>query len=161
MSPSAGSAPHWLTYVTVFGTLFVALVAAAIAGFFAWRQWWTARDRLKFDLFEKRYPVYEATRDVLFIWSMRNNVSREDLGKFVNGIKGSRWLFSSKFEKSLKDEIFWPLERLRSLTDRESVSTNEAETIEFQNEQNKIYRHLDKQLNELDDRFSEWLQLKH
>jgi hypothetical protein len=46
---------HW-------GPAIVAVVAACIAGCIALRQWWTARDRLRFDMFERRFAVYESKK---------------------------------------------------------------------------------------------------
>jgi hypothetical protein len=39
-------------YIQALGPTVVAVVAAGIAGYIAWRQWRTAHDKLSFDLFE-------------------------------------------------------------------------------------------------------------
>ncbi len=51
--------PIWTEYVRVLGTPVVALLAASIAGFIANRQWKTARNKLKLDLFDKRIAIYK------------------------------------------------------------------------------------------------------
>ena len=53
-----GSDPHWTAYLT-------ALLTPTIAGFgiyIAIQQWLTARRKLKFDLFDRRFAVYDAVR---------------------------------------------------------------------------------------------------
>src|SRR6266550_4059000 len=42
-------------------TLFLSLVVVIIA----WQQWQVARNKLRLDLFDRRYKVYEATRKFL------------------------------------------------------------------------------------------------
>jgi ABC-type multidrug transport system fused ATPase/permease subunit len=48
--------PVWITYLSALLTPVVAIVGATIA----YRQWRTAQNKLKLDLFEKRFAVYEA-----------------------------------------------------------------------------------------------------
>jgi hypothetical protein len=55
--PGATPDPHWTVYVSALGTPLIAAVAAIIAGWSAYRQWRTARDSLRFDLFEKRLTL--------------------------------------------------------------------------------------------------------
>jgi hypothetical protein len=47
--------PSCVQYIQALGPTFVAVVAAGIAGYIAWRQWRTAHDKLTFDLYEKRF----------------------------------------------------------------------------------------------------------
>ena len=60
---------------------FVAIVAAGIAGYIAFRQWRTAHDRLSFDLFEKRYAVYQATQGL--ISTLHTNSRRRTWASFM------------------------------------------------------------------------------
>ena len=37
-------------------------IVAAIVAYIAWQQWMVSRDRLRLDLFDRRYRVYQAVR---------------------------------------------------------------------------------------------------
>jgi len=57
--------PTCVLYVQALGPTIIALAASGIAGYIAFRQWLTARNRLKLDLFDKRFAIYQAMRDFL------------------------------------------------------------------------------------------------
>src|ERR1700733_1277510 len=87
MQPS--QLPCWVQYVWALGPSFVAIVAALIAGYIALRQWLTARHRLKLDIFDKRFAVYEATKMLI----TKRPIRPHDLGEFYNGTRGAEFLF--------------------------------------------------------------------
>ena len=49
--------PHWTKYITAFSVPVIASIGLLIA----YRQWKTAQNKLKFELFEKRLKVYNST----------------------------------------------------------------------------------------------------
>ena len=52
--------PHWTTLLSALLT-----PAVAVFGIFiAYRQWRLAQEKLKLDLFDKRFEVYEAAREL-------------------------------------------------------------------------------------------------
>ena len=51
--------PYWVHVIQAVGPSFVAVIAAVIAGLIAFRQWQTARTRIKLDLFNERFEVFE------------------------------------------------------------------------------------------------------
>jgi hypothetical protein len=80
-------------HVQALGPTAVAIIAAFIAGYIALRQWWTAHDRLRFDLFEKRFAVYQATQTLINGVTLHGQISMEDMGEFYHGIRGAEFLF--------------------------------------------------------------------
>ena len=90
--------PLCVQYVQALAPTFVAIVAAGIAGYIAFRQWRTAHDRLSFDLFEKRYAVYQATQGLI---STLHGLTPEDMGEFYEGIRGAEFLFDGETRKFL------------------------------------------------------------
>ena len=51
-------------YIATFLPIATFAVSAAIGlvgGFFVWRQWRVARNKLRLDLFDRRWKIYEAT----------------------------------------------------------------------------------------------------
>jgi hypothetical protein len=59
--------PHWTAYLSAWGTPIIALIAGGWGGYIAWRQWHTAQNRLRLDLFDKRFAAYAAARDVPYL----------------------------------------------------------------------------------------------
>lgn len=81
-----------------------ALLTPVIAGtgiFVSWRQWRTNSQKLKYDLFEKRYAIYESA--VRFIASMmrEGRPSQEAQNAFLIGTQGSKLLFGKEVEEYL------------------------------------------------------------
>jgi len=77
--------PYWIQSIQALGPTVVAIIAALIAGYIAWRQWrtahrqWrTAHDQLSFDLYEKRFAVYEATQSFLTTAIVVGRITEED-----------------------------------------------------------------------------------
>jgi hypothetical protein len=52
--------PLWVQYICALGPSFAAIVAASLVAYFAWRNWQVAKGKLKSDLFDKRFRLYEA-----------------------------------------------------------------------------------------------------
>jgi hypothetical protein len=81
--------PHWTAYVSALSVPVVAAFAACIA----WRQWMTARNKLKFDLFERRFAFYELVLGEIGNWmSDDHHPGRQDA--FHEAQQMARWTFS-------------------------------------------------------------------
>jgi hypothetical protein len=98
MQPS--QLPLWVLYVQALAPTFVAIVAASIAGYIAFRQWRTAHDRLSFDLFERRFAVYQATQRLI---STLHGLTPEGMGDFYDGIRGVEFFFDGDTRNFLMD----------------------------------------------------------
>jgi len=93
--------PHWVQIVQALGPTFVTIVAALIAGFIAYRQWKTAHDKLRLDLFDKRFAIYRAyfhaSAAALGRWPNREEVlseftSLKGQSNFLFGADASRFI---------------------------------------------------------------------
>jgi hypothetical protein len=49
------------TLISILGPIATLIVGCAVA-FIAWQQWQVANSKLRLDLFDRRYKVYDATR---------------------------------------------------------------------------------------------------
>ncbi|GHA69118.1 hypothetical protein GCM10009007_07430 [Formosimonas limnophila] len=78
--------------------LIVGLTVAAIA----YRQWKTEQNKLKLDLFDRRYRIYEVTRELLKLIDLKMN-SMEHLYVFWSNTSGAEFLFDSDIESYLKE----------------------------------------------------------
>jgi hypothetical protein len=67
LCPPVAQAPAspLVAYAPALSAAAVALVGA-ITGYVAWRQWVTARTKLRLDLYDKRRPLYIACRDLIY-----------------------------------------------------------------------------------------------
>lgn len=94
--------PLWVEYVKALGTPVVALIAAFIAGGIAYRQWTTARNKLKLDLFDKRMEIYSLSVTVLE--SVRSNGPADytAISNLEEKLHAARWLFNRDLESHLQ-----------------------------------------------------------
>jgi hypothetical protein len=90
MNPACN--PAWGVISSAFLTPLIAIIVAYIA----FRQWRTAQNRLKLDLFDRRFAVYEAAQKLALEVSETSNVSREGLSAFIRGTEKSVFLFYDK-----------------------------------------------------------------
>jgi hypothetical protein len=92
----ANQLPLLVQYAQALGPAFVAIVAACIAGYIAWKQWKTAQDRLRLDMHQKRFVVYDAAKRLVNMTMIHGQLTAEDLGNFYDGIKGAEFLFDGE-----------------------------------------------------------------
>lgn len=81
----------FLTGVQILGGLLTPVIAC-LAVYIAWQQHKTSRDKLKLDLFDRRYKVYRGLMDLLGA-VVSGRVSNEDLGNFYRETDQKRFLF--------------------------------------------------------------------
>src|SRR5215468_8137537 len=98
--------PRWMEYVQALAPTVVAIIAALIASYIAWRQWRTAHDRLSFDLYEKCFAVYEAVENIINTAYLHGGVTQGDLDAFYEGIRGAEFLFDGR-AKDFVANIRW------------------------------------------------------
>lgn len=100
--PSAGTPePHWTAYVQAISTPIIAIIAAGITTYLAWRQWRTAQNKLNFDLFQRRVTAYREARLMVLRVARDKPTFEEQLAAFDEAVQGARWLFDEKVEKEL------------------------------------------------------------
>jgi len=71
------------------------LVVACAVAYVAWQQWQIARHRLRLDLFDRRYKVYDATRKFLSIILREARFEEAQLFEFYAGTSDAEFLFDS------------------------------------------------------------------
>jgi hypothetical protein len=95
--------PYWLQIIQALGPSIAAIVVGSIAGYVAYRQWRTASNRLRFDLFEKRYAMYEKLQDVVGTVLANGTVEYNELGTFYRATRGVEFLFGPEIERYLAE----------------------------------------------------------
>lgn len=93
---------HWTAYLTALTVPVLALVGATIA----YRQWRTAQNKLKLDLFDKRMHVYQAVRDVLGYIGSHGQIGNEQQVEYLSGIQTAKWLFGPEVDIYLSETLW-------------------------------------------------------
>lgn len=153
--------PHWTAYVTA---LLTPLLTLSVAIYIAVQQWRTARNKLKLDLFEKRFSIYDATRK--FVGSSLNNnkVEIAELYAFWNNMHMAKWLLNAEVYDYLDKQISDRILKWRRLgTELSSLTLDSGKRTEKGNEKIDIETALVEEIKDglLDRQFAPFLQLKH
>jgi hypothetical protein len=135
----------------------IALIAVIIAV----QQWRTARAKLKLDLFDKRFVVYDGARAFIGAVTTSGKVKDEELVTFLISTREARWLLSKDVQRYLKEQIYDPALGLQNLNDNFPSITMEKARAKNLSLQTKIKQTIRGQYEELEKVFAPFLQLRH
>jgi len=74
---------------------FFTLVLGVAVAVVAWLQWWVALNKLRLDLFDRRYKVYDATRKFLAGILRDGKFTNSELFEFYAGTSDAEFLFGA------------------------------------------------------------------
>lgn len=122
---SAPTPPH--DWVDIFKALLTPVIAIVAVGI-AFAQWWTAKQRLRLELFDRRWKVYMAIRE--FVSEMKREVvvSSDTLNAFRQDVRACRWLFDEEVERYVQEELWKRAIELKSA--RESIVNQHGDAYE-------------------------------
>jgi hypothetical protein len=149
--------PNWLQYIQAFGPTVVAVIAALFALYIGVMQWRTAHHRLSFDLYEKRFAVYEAVKNLINT-AGGSSVIQKDLDVFYEGIRGAEFLFGGEtrdFVMKIGD-MAWRATTARA---RRLRSAHHPQTDQLIDEEENILNFLSGQTEAIEDGFKPYLDL--
>ena len=149
--------PNWTTYLSA---LLVPTVTA-FGAMIAWRQWRTAQNKLKLDLFERRLAVYHATAQFLGSVLTTGKVLDEELFGFISSTREAKWLLDAHVADYLRTELYRKALQLQSLdsTLKElPIGDERAANVHAQRE---IKEWMSQQYDVLDAKFARFLKLRH
>ena len=78
------------------------LIVGLVAAFIAYQQYSIAHTKLKLDLFDRRYRIYEAARKFLALILQRATFDDKDLFEYYAGISDAKFLFPKEVTDYLK-----------------------------------------------------------
>jgi hypothetical protein len=148
---------HWTSYLSGLSTPVIAIFGA----FIAYRQWITGRNKLKLDLFEKRYLIFEAARKVLAESTKHHKPKDEDLYPFISAVIGAKWLFNQEVADYLQKELWGKLIDLQTLTEELDGLNSEAERSIIVQKRANLRKQLWKEFDHLEKKLGPFLQLSH
>ncbi|MEM1488675.1 hypothetical protein SH041_11365 [Stenotrophomonas geniculata] len=97
------------------------LVAGAV-GVIAWRQWRTARNKLKADLFDRRYKLFRQLEEALDV-AMTATKREEGIEQLEYYAQEVNWVFGKSLEKKFRAQVIKPFKELVNLR-REAIEAN-------------------------------------
>ena len=149
--------PHWTQVLS-------ALLAPTIALFGAWlayKQWRSSQNKLKMELFEKRYSIYQASKNFIMIIMRSNKDNDEELFKFRAGTSEAKWLLNDEIAAYLDKKIWEDAIDLQTLrAELEDVPVGKERSANIKN-QRVIKERLEAQVKVLDEKFTPFLKLGH
>ena len=147
---------HWTAYLTAMLTPTVALLGALIA-FWQWR---VAENKHKFELFDRRFTVFEAVSN--FTASIMTNGKAHDVEiyNFIRATREAKWLFNSEVAEYIEKQLYYKALELQTL-DAElkgvPISEERSKNVHAQADIKKWFA---VQHAVIDKMFSPYLQLK-
>ena len=78
-------------------------VLACVAAYIAWRQWVTANNKVKLDLFDKRYRIFAEIRTLLSGVMQNASLSLDQLLIFKSSVCDASFLFGSDVSLYIED----------------------------------------------------------
>lgn len=149
--------PHWTVYLSALLVPTVAVLGSVIA----YRQWRTAQNKLKLDLFEKRFSVYDAARKLLSSIMTSGKAKDENIFAFLSGTREAKWLLNSDIADYLEEQIYHKAIELQTLSSElEGMPVGEERSANVQ-KQSEIKKWMLKQFEVLDEKFAPFLRLGH
>jgi hypothetical protein len=147
----------WTTYLAALLTPTV----AALGIFIAYRQWRTAQNKLKLDLFERRLAVYEAARGFISSVMTSGKTTQDREFEYLTGIRGAKWLFGDEVVQYL-DKVLWhkACDLWCLQEELEGMPPGDERTRKV-HAKAEIKKWLIAQLEVLDNKFSPYLKLRH
>jgi len=161
ISLQIGTQPQnwWYNFFKDFTPTFVAIVAAVIASVIAYRQWKTARDKLKFDLYEIRFQYYDKIRSFIAGHLRNGEIEFNDFKQFTYDMRGIEFVFDEKMriyvESICKCSTHMSQYKSEYKSDVHSVSGDQVKAYHDR------FKWMSEQFDELDIRVKPFLKLSH
>jgi hypothetical protein len=149
--------PHWTTYLAALLMPTIAVFGAIIA----YRQWRTAQNKLKFDLFERRLAVYETVKGYISSVMATGRTAQEKEFEFLSDIRGAKWLFDEDIVHYLEKDMWQKICALSCVqSELEDMPSGEERSRKIQ-VKGALVSWFAGQLEILDTKFSPFLLLRH
>lgn len=148
---------HWTTYLSPLLVPIIAIFGA----FIAYRQWRTAQNKLKLDLFNRRWIIYEAVQKYLSSLMVSGKTTPEMEFEFLTGKRGAQWLFDEKVTLYLDKELWSKICDLGCIqSELDGMPAGEERTKKIQAKR-ELREWFMAQSKAVDEKFSPFLSLRH
>ncbi|WP_250439819.1 hypothetical protein [Delftia tsuruhatensis] len=159
-SPELQALQPWASVIAASIAAMVAVMFGLTQVYIAWRQAKTAANKLKLDLFDRRWVVYKVATTAITSALSGSGLSPEEQHVYLSGIKGARWILDKETEKYL-EETLWKMFSdyhlaCRNLNDAGNREDRHALAVIQRN----VYLKLFSQFQQIDKVFNRHLQLQ-
>jgi hypothetical protein len=136
----------------------ISIIAVLVALYVGLMQWRTAHYRLSLDMFEKRYKVYEAVKNIINTVTLHGGVTPADLNAFYDSIRGAEFLFDNETRNFVMNigQMSWRAKNARARRER---SDHHPQTDKLIDEEENITKFLSEQDEGLEAFFRPYLDL--
>ena len=157
ISIAAAKSKDWVDYLSALLTPMIAVFGSIIA----FMQFRINRNKLRNELFDRRYAQYESIKDFLGSIMGAGKVTDDAQRKYLVGTSGIRFIFDKNIAEYVDTTIWHLAVALECLcSELEGMPVGEERTRNVQR-QSEIKKKLFSELNGLEDKFSHYLQLQH
>lgn len=147
--------PAWIVVLSALLTPTIAIFGVYIA----WQQWRLGRNKLKHDLFERRFRLYEgAVRPLVYIQSS-GKMTTEAFQKFMIETRDVKWLLRKEVEGFLHGELKEKFVDLGTLCSEFDGPLSDQERTSNLRKQREIKEWISQQQPKLDALFAPYLTL--
>jgi hypothetical protein len=139
----------------------LAPIVAGLGVLIAWRQWRTAQNKLKLDLFERRLAIYHAATRVVGTVQTSGKVQNEELSSLMSSTREAKWLLNAHVAEFLEKDLYHKLLELQTLDmmlDGLPVGAERAANVQAQR---VLKDWVGQQYDVLDAKFAPFLVLRH
>lgn len=94
-----GNLSSFLDWIEALGPMAIALMLAVIA----YQQWKVNKSRLRHEMFDRRYAMYEATKKLTAAVIQKGTPEKEDIDSYFSATAGARFIFSDQVGQHLEE----------------------------------------------------------
>ena len=149
--------PNWTVYLSALLTPVVAIYGS----FIAYLQWRLSQNKLKLDLFDRRFKVYEAARDFLASIITSGKANEDNLFKFLIATREAKWLLNPEVAEYLDKQMYSNAINLQTLAYELKNATQGEVRYNNVQAQADIKKWFLAQYEVLDVKFTPFLRLNH
>lgn len=150
------SLPLWISVLQGLLTPTIALLGAYIG----WQQWRTNRNKLKLDLFERRYTMYDAAVQLINSILRSGKATQEAIFEFTSKTRSANFIVGKGIAIYLDGELRARAIDLETLQ-VELSSLQGPERVDNLKKQSDLKRWFAEQYDVLQQRFKSQLNLRH
>ena len=81
------------------------MAVAGTVAYVAWQQWKTNDDRLRLELFDRRFAIYDATRQFLLHYLASSSIGDTELRTFWSATRDAEFLFDYDVSAAVIDRV--------------------------------------------------------
>lgn len=142
----------------------------AILGFYiAYRQWLTAQNKLKLDLFDRRFKIYDATLNLIGSIKKLDKAYQGEIRQYSIAQQEAKWLLNEEISNYLKEIYDKALEfqtlsnEIEGITNQQKIEgiVDDQERTKKIKKQGELVTWFYAQNKEIDKKFSKFLTLQH